>query len=163
MARRRVVILGAAGRDFHNFNVLYRGHPEFEVVAFTAAQIPDIAGRVYPKSLAGTEYPNGIPILPEEELPALIRREHIDDAVLAYSDLSHLDVMHKASIALAAGASFVLPGARETMLVSQKPVVSVCAVRTGSGKSPLTRYVSRELRAGGKRVAALSCGGAQEG
>ncbi len=148
-----MVIMGAAGRDFHNFNVLYRGKSAYEVVAFTAAQIPNIAGRAYPPSLAGPGYPNGIPIVPERDLPDLVRREGIDLVVLSYSDLPHLEVMHKASIALAAGASFVLPGPRETELRSSKPVVSICAVRTGAGKSPLTRYVSRYLRAHGRRVA----------
>ncbi len=148
-----MVIMGAAGRDFHNFNVLYRGKSTYEVVAFTAAQIPNIAGRAYPPSLAGPGYPNGIPIVPERDLPDLVRREGIDLVVLSYSDLPHLEVMHKASIALAAGASFVLPGPRETELRSSKPVVSICAVRTGAGKSPLTRYVSRYLRAHGRRVA----------
>lgn len=148
-----MVIMGAAGRDFHNFNVLYRGKSTYEVVAFTAAQIPNIAGRAYPPSLAGPWYPNGIPIVPERDLPDLVRREGIDLVVLSYSDLPHLEVMHKASIALAAGASFVLPGPRETELRSSKPVVSICAVRTGAGKSPLTRYVSRYLRAHGRRVA----------
>ncbi|HTT15365.1 MAG TPA: GTPase [Thermoplasmata archaeon] len=153
MTRQRVVILGAAGRDFHNFNVLYRGHPEIEVVAFTAAQIPNIAGRTYPPELAGPGYPHGIPIVLERELPDLIAREHVDLAVLAYSDLPHLEVMHKASIAQAAGADFLLPGPRSTWLRSSKPVVAVCAVRTGAGKSPLTRFVSRYLRAHGRRVA----------
>ena len=148
-----MVIMGAAGRDFHNFNVLYRGKSAYEVVAFTAAQIPNIAERAYPPSLAGPGYPNGIPIVPERDLPDLVRREGIDLVVLSYSDLPHLEVMHKASIALAAGASFVLPGPRETELRSSKPVVSVCAVRTGAGKSPLTRYASRYLRAHGRRVA----------
>ena len=155
MSARRIVILGAAGRDFHDFNVLYRGHPDVEVVAFTAAQIPDIAGRAYPASLAGPGYPNGIPIVPEDELPTLLRREKIDEVVLAYSDLPHLEVMHKASIALAGGASFLLPGPNDTMLRSTKPVISICAVRTGAGKSPLTRYVSRYLRAHGRRVAVV--------
>ncbi len=153
MEPRRVVILGAAGRDFHNFNVLYRGHPEFRVVAFTAAQIPNIAGRVYPPSLAGPGYPDGIPIVPEATLADLVRRERVDDVMLAYSDLPHVEVMHKASIALAAGASFLLGGPRETMLRSTRPVISVCAVRTGAGKSPLTRYISRTLRGMGKRIA----------
>ncbi len=147
------MIMGAAGRDFHNFNVLYRGKSAYDVVAFTAAQIPNIAGRAYPPSLAGPGYPNGIPIVPERDLPDLVRREGIDLVVLSYSDLPHLEVMHKASIALAAGASFLLPGPRETELRSSKPVVSICAVRTGAGKSPLTRYVSRYLRAHGRRVA----------
>ncbi len=153
MAPRRVVILGAAGRDFHNFNVLYRGRAEVKVVAFTAAQIPDIAGRRYPPALAGPGYPDGIPIVPEAELPALVVREHVDDVMLAYSDLPDLEVMHKASIALAAGASFLLAGPRDTELVSTKPVVAVGAVRTGAGKSPLTRFVSRYLRSKGRRVA----------
>jgi predicted GTPase len=153
MPTRRVVIMGAAGRDFHNFNVLYRGRKDVHVVAFTAAQIPNIAGRVYPRSLAGPGYPRGIPILPEEQLAELVRRERVDDVVLSYSDLPHLEVMHKASIALAAGAAFVLPGPRETMLRSSRPVVSVCAVRTGAGKSPVSRFVAQYLRRRGKRVA----------
>ena len=153
MQKQRVVILGAAGRDFHNFNVLYRGSKEVEVVAFTAAQIPNIAGRAYPPALAGPEYPSGIPIVPESELADLVRKDAVDQVVLSYSDLPHLEVMHKASIALAAGASFVLPGPRETELRSTKPVLSVCAVRTGAGKSPLTRFVSRYLRARGRRIA----------
>lgn len=150
---RRVVIMGAAGRDFHNFNVLYRGRLDHHVVAFTAAQIPNISGRVYPPSLAGQGYPRGIPIEPESELTELIKRESVDDVVLSYSDLPHVEVMHKASIALAAGATFVLPGPRDTMLRSTKPVVSICAVRTGAGKSPLSRFVSHHLRSKGQRVA----------
>ncbi len=150
--RERVVILGAAGRDFHTFNMVYRGNPRYEVVAFTAAQIPNIAGRSYPASLAGPGYPRGVPIVLEEELFELVRREKIDRVVLAYSDLPHIEVMHKASIALAAGATFELPGPEATTLRSSKPVVSVCAVRTGAGKSPLTRFVSRTLRAAGHRV-----------
>ena len=153
MQPKRVVILGAAGRDFHNFNRIYRGHPEFQVVAFTAAQIPNIAGRAYPPELAGPGYPNGIPIVPESELSELIRRERVDLGVLSYSDLPHVEVMHKASIVQAAGASFELPGPRETMVKSSKPVVSICAVRTGAGKSPLTRFVSRYLRDHGRHVA----------
>jgi predicted GTPase len=152
MTGTRVVILGAAGRDFHTFHMLYRGRPEVKVVAFTAAQIPNIAGRKYPSTLAGSGYPDGIPIVPEEELASLIRREKVDQAVLAYSDLPHVEVMHKASIALAAGASFELPGPAATSLRSTRPVVSVCAVRTGAGKSPLTRFVSRTLRAAGRKV-----------
>ncbi len=152
MPPERVVILGAAGRDFHTFNMLYRGHPDRHVVAFTAAQIPNIAGRRYPAALAGPGYPDGVPIVPEEELTDLVRRERVDRVVLAYSDLPHVEVMHKASIALAAGATFELPGPDATTLKSTRPVVSVCAVRTGSGKSPLTRYVSRTLRAAGRRV-----------
>ncbi|HYA10298.1 MAG TPA: GTPase [Thermoplasmata archaeon] len=152
MPPRKVVILGAAGRDFHNFNVLYRGRQDVRVVAFTAAQIPDIAGRTYPPVLAGPGYPNGIPIVPETEMPALVRRENVDEVMLAYSDLPNTEVMHKGSIALAAGASFTLGGPRETMLRSSRPVVSICAVRTGAGKSPLTRFVSRKLRDAGHRV-----------
>jgi len=153
MRRQRVVIMGAAGRDFHNFNLLYRGNDAFEVVAFTAAQIPNISGRAYPAVLAGPGYPNGIPIVPEAELSDLVRREKVDVVALSYSDLPHLEVMHKASTVLAAGGSFLLPGPRQTELKSTKPVVSVCAVRTGAGKSPLTRYVSRYLRSKGRRVA----------
>jgi predicted GTPase len=153
MTRRRVVIVGAAGRDFHNFNVLYRGNPDFEVVAFTAAQIPNIAGRVYPASLAGPGYPKGIPIVPESELSDLVRKQSVDHVVMSYSDLPHVEVMHKGSIALAAGATFILPGPRETELPSSKPVLSICAVRTGAGKSPLTRFVSQYLRSKGRRVA----------
>lgn len=155
MEPRRVVIVGAAGRDFHNFNLLYRGHPEARVVAFTAAQIPNIAGRRYPPSLAGPGYPDGIPIVPEADLAELVRREKVDLVVLSYSDLPHVEVMHKASIALAAGASFLLAGPRDTELISSRPVVSICAVRTGSGKSPLTRFVSRYFRSKGLRVAVV--------
>ncbi len=152
MEPRKVVILGAAGRDFHNFNVLFRRRPDVRVVAFTAAQIPDIAGRTYPPELAGPAYPTGIPIVAESELTDLVRREAVDAVMLAYSDLPHAEVMHKASIALAAGASFSLAGPKATELRSRRPVVSVCAVRTGAGKSPLTRYVSRQLRAAGRRL-----------
>ena len=150
-----MIILGAAGRDFHNFNRLYRDHEEFEVVAFTAAQIPNISGRRYPPELAGRLYPDGIPIVPERELSQRIRNERIDRVDLAYSDLPYDEVMHKASIALAAGANFVLPGPGATELVSRRPVVSVCAVRTGAGKSPLSRYVAHHLRARGRRVAVV--------
>ncbi|MGD0718325.1 MAG: cyclic 2,3-diphosphoglycerate synthase [Thermoplasmata archaeon] len=155
MNAQRVVIMGAAGRDFHNFNVLYRGHPEIHVVAFTAAQIPNISGRVYPPSLAGPGYPHGIPIVPEKELTDLVRKENVDFVMLAYSDLSEADVMHKASAVLAAGPSFVLAGPRATELPSSKPVVSICAVRTGSGKSPLSRYISKFFRKNGLRVAVV--------
>ncbi len=153
MRPTRVVILGAAGRDFHNFNLLYRGNPAYEVVSFTAAQIPNIAGRLYPTSLAGSQYPEGIPIVAESDLAEIVRTKEVDLVVLSYSDLPHVEVMHKASIALAAGASFLLPGPRATELVSSRPVVSVCAVRTGAGKSPLTRFVSRFLRSRGRKVA----------
>ena len=138
---RRVVILGAAGRDFHNFNVLYRNNPEVEVVAFTATQIPDIAGRRYPAVLAGERYPDGIPIVDESELERLIADERVDEAVFSYSDVSYDHVMHLASRTTAAGASFCLPAAKPTMLTSTKPVIAVTAVRTGVGKSQTTRYL----------------------
>jgi predicted GTPase len=150
---RKVIIMGAGGRDFHNFNVAYRDDPDTEVVAFTAAQIPGIDDRRYPPSLAGPNYPNGIPIWPESKLVELIRGEWVDEVVLAYSDLSHEDVMHKASIALAAGADFKLLGPASTMLSSRKPVVSVCAVRTGSGKSQTSRRVGQILLDEGLKVA----------
>jgi predicted GTPase len=150
---RKVIIMGAGGRDFHNFNVVYRDDPNIEVVAFTAAQIPGIDDRRYPASLAGELYPDGIPIKPEHELCDLIERESVDDVVLAYSDLSHEDVMHKASTALAAGASFRLLGPDATMLQSKKPVVAVCAVRTGSGKSQTSRKVGQILLDAGLKVA----------
>jgi predicted GTPase len=150
---RKTIIMGAGGRDFHNFNVVYRHDPETEVVAFTATQIPGIADRVYPASLAGERYPEGIPIRAESELPELVRAEHVDEVVLSYSDLAHVEVMHKASIALAAGADFTLLGPRRTMLRSTKPVVAVCAVRTGCGKSQTSRKVGRTLLDAGLKVA----------
>ncbi len=152
---RRVLIMGAAGRDFHNFNVVYRDDERYEVVAFTATQIPFIEDRIYPASLAGERYPQGIPIHDEEELTRLIRELRVDDVVFAYSDVSHEHVMHKASEALAAGANFVLLGPNETMLEASVPVVAVCAVRTGSGKSQTTRAVAQTLREAGKRVVAV--------
>lgn len=155
MVTRKVLIMGAAGRDFHNFNVRFRGDPASQVVAFTAAQIPNIAGRRYPPLLAGEGYPEGIPIRPESDLEDIIREEGVDDVVLAYSDLSHEDVMHRASRALAAGASFVLLGPRDTMLESKLPVISVCAVRTGAGKSPVARFVASHFGDRGKRVAIM--------
>jgi predicted GTPase len=155
MDRRRVLIVGAAGRDFHNFNLVYRGRPQYEVVAFTATQIPNIEGRVYPAELAGELYPQGIPIRPEEELEALVREERVDDVIFAYSDVTHEHVMHIGSRALAAGANYGLLSPQETMLASSRPVVAVCAVRTGSGKSQTTRHVAALLRANGKRVAVL--------
>src|SRR5919199_1673594 len=127
MARARVLIAGAAGRDFHNFNVVYRGRPEVDVVAFTATQIPNIDGRVYPAELAGNLYPDGIPILPESALEEVVREHEIDDVVFAYSDVTHEHVMHVGSRALAAGASYRLISPRETMLLSSKPVVAICA------------------------------------
>src|SRR5215208_5647611 len=152
---RKVLIAGAAGRDFHNFNVAFRGRDDVRVVAFTATQIPDIEGRVYPAELAGAGYPEGISIRAEEELADLIRSEEVDDVVFAYSDVTHEHVMHIGSIALAAGADFRLMGPRSTELRSSKPVVAICAVRTGSGKSQTTRHVAAVLRGAGKRVAVL--------
>jgi len=151
----RVVIMGAAGRDFHNFNLVYRDDPSTRVVAFTAAQIPQIADRRYPPSLAGRFYPDGIPILDEAELAELCRRERIAQVVFAYSDVSHAQVMHRASIALAAGADFVLLGPNRTMLRAKVPVIATCAVRTGCGKSQVTRWLSQRLRQQGLRVAVL--------
>jgi len=147
--------MGAAGRDFHNFNVFFRDNPDYEVVAFTATQIPDIAGRTYPVELAGPRYPKGIPIYAENDLVKLIREKKVDQVVFAYSDVPHEYVMHKASIVLAAGADFRLMGLKATQIKSSKPVVSVCAVRTGSGKSQTTRRVSMVLRKMGYKVAAI--------
>jgi predicted GTPase len=155
MERTRILIAGAAGRDFHNFNVVYRGREEYEVVAFTATQIPDIAGRVYPPLLAGGLYPEGIPIHPESDLADLIREHEVDEVVFAYSDVTHEHVMHVGSLALAAGAAFKLLSPHDTALVSSKPSVAICAVRTGSGKSQTTRRVAQLLREDGKRVAVL--------
>jgi predicted GTPase len=143
---RNVLIMGAAGRDFHNFNVAYRDDPDVRVVAFTATQIPGIEGRRYPPELAGPSYPEGIPIHPEEDLQRLLRELEVDDVIFAYSDVSHETVMHRASLVLAAGPSFELLGPDATMLESTKPVVAVCAVRTGAGKSQTTRAVVRALK-----------------
>ena len=151
----RTIIMGAAGRDFHNFNVFFRDNPDYEVVAFTATQIPAIAGRVYPPELAGARYPNGIPIYAEEELVDLIRKLDVEQVIFAYSDVPHEYVMHKASLVLAAGADFRLMGPQTTQVRSHKPVVSVCAVRTGSGKSQTTRRVTRILRSMGRRLAVV--------
>ncbi|MDQ2960509.1 MAG: cyclic 2,3-diphosphoglycerate synthase [Candidatus Dormibacteraeota bacterium] len=153
MTPKRVIIMGAGGRDFHNFNVVYRDDPQTEVVAFTATQIPGIDDRMYPASLAGPQYPDGIPIRSEQQLSSLIAEHHVDEVVFAYSDVAHLDVMHKASIVLAAGVNFTLLGPQATMLPSRRPVVSVCAVRTGSGKSQTSRRVGRILHDAGLRVA----------
>jgi predicted GTPase len=152
---RRVLIMGAAGRDFHNFNVAYRGDRRIEVVAFTATQIPFIDDRTYPASLAGERYPNGIAIHDESELTRLIKEHQVDDVIFSYSDVSHASVMHKASQVLAAGANFVLLGPGETMLEATVPVVAVCAVRTGSGKSQTTRAIAETLKDAGKRVVAV--------
>jgi len=151
----RIVIMGAAGRDFHNFNTVYRDDTHSHVVAFTATQIPEIAGRRYPKSLAGKLYPDGIPIVDESELQNLCQKEHIDQVVFAYSDISHELVMHKASIALAAGADFVMLGPERTMLKAKVPVIAVCAVRTGCGKSQTTRWLSSQLKQHGLKVAVI--------
>ena len=150
---KRLVILGAGGRDFHDFNVVFRDDPDAEVVAFTAAQIPGIDGRIYPPSLAGERYPQGIPILDESDLDHILRSQAVDEVVLAYSDLSHNQVMHLASRVLAAGSHFRLLSPRSTTLSSSKPVVAICAVRTGAGKSPISRYVAGLLRQAGLRVA----------
>ncbi len=151
----KTLIMGAAGRDFHNFNVFYRDNKDYEVVAFTATQIPNIEGRKYPAELAGSLYPAGIPIFPESDLVELIKKFNVQQVVFAYSDVPHEVVMHKASTVLAAGADFRLMGIETTQVKSVKPVVSVCAVRTGSGKSQTTRRVSEILRAMGYRVAAI--------
>lgn len=155
MARTRVLIMGAAGRDFHNFNTVFRDNPVFEVIAFTATQIPNIEGRLYPAELAGRLYPEGIRIYPEGELLDLIRDRHIDEVVFSYSDVPHSYVMHQASKVLAAGANFRLLGLHATQLPSSRPVVSIGAVRTGSGKSQTTRRVADILRELGYTVAAV--------
>ncbi len=143
---KKVLILGAAGRDFHNFNVVFRDNPEFHVVAFTAAQIPDIDGRRYPAELAGDLYPNGIPILDENKMEEIIRDQQVDVVVFSYSDITHAAVMHLASRTVAAGADFWLLGVARTQLLAKVPVISVCAVRTGCGKSPVSRRIASELR-----------------
>lgn len=155
MASIRTIIMGAAGRDFHNFNVFFRDNKDYEVVAFTATQIPNIEGRKYPAELAGSLYPAGIPIYPESDLVRLIKELKADEVVFAYSDVPHEVVMHKASTVLAAGADFKLMGLHSTQVKSTKPVVSICAVRTGAGKSQTTRRVSMILRNMGFRVAAI--------
>ena len=154
-AKRKLIILGAAGRDFHDFNTYWRDNPDVEVVAFTATQIPDIHGRTYPAILAGPKYPKGIPIYAEEELPELIRRHGVDLCTIAYSDLPHEVVMHKAALVNAAGADFIILGHKHTMLKSRLPVIAVCAVRTGAGKSQTSRAVVRVLKKLGKKVAAV--------
>jgi predicted GTPase len=155
MPKTRVLIMGAAGRDFHNFNMVFRDNEAYEVVAFTANQIPDIAGRLYPPELAGKLYPKGIPIFPEKDLDDLIRHYEVDEVVFAYSDISHEYVMHKASQVLATGADYRLIGPKASMLTSSKPVVAIGAVRTGSGKSQTTRAVSLALRKLGYRIAVV--------
>ncbi len=153
--KKKVIIMGAAGRDFHNFNVFFRDNENYEVIAFTATQIPDIEGRKYPAELAGKLYPNGIPIYAEEELEDLIKKHKVDFVVFAYSDISHEYVMNRASRAMAAGASFMLLGPEHTMVKSNKLVISVCAVRTGSGKSQTTRKVAEILKKLGKKTVVI--------
>ncbi len=153
--KKKIIIMGAAGRDFHNFNMRYRNNDEYEVVAFTATQIPDIEGRTYPAELAGKLYPNGIPIHPEEKLTQLIKELKVDAVVFAYSDVPHEYVMHKSAEVNAAGADFLLLGVESTALKSKVPVVSICAVRTGCGKSQTTRRVSEILKSFGKKVVAI--------
>ncbi|MFW6040679.1 MAG: cyclic 2,3-diphosphoglycerate synthase [Thermoplasmatota archaeon] len=153
--KRKVVIMGAAGRDFHNFNMVFKDNEKYDVVAFTATQIPDIEGRRYPPSLAGDLYPEGIPIVPEVDLVDLIKEEGIDEVVFSYSDVSHEYVMHKASTVNAAGADFVLLGTEKTMMRSKVPMISVCATRTGSGKSQTTRKICELLAEKGKDVVSI--------
>ncbi|HUT98514.1 MAG TPA: cyclic 2,3-diphosphoglycerate synthase [bacterium] len=155
MDRKKVIIMGAAGRDFHNFNTFFRKNPAYEVVAFTAAQIPDIEGRRYPPELSGELYPDGIPIHEEQALPRLIKDLGVDFVVFAYSDVSHSYVMHRAGLVNAAGASFLLLGGPAVTLESSKPVIAVCAVRTGCGKSQTSRRIIDLLQAAGKRVVAV--------
>jgi predicted GTPase len=149
---KKVIIMGAAGRDFHNFNLLFKDNPDYRVIAFTAAQIPLEPYRIYPSELAGPLYPEGIPVYPEEELAGLIREHRADLVVFSYSDVSHVEVMHKASLVTAAGADFLLPAAGRTMLKAARPVIAVCAVRTGCGKSPTTRKICEILRGWGKKT-----------
>ncbi len=152
---KKVVILGAAGRDFHNFNVLFRDNPEYKVVAFTATQIPNIEGRLYPPELSGKYYPEGIPILKEEDLPKIIAKNDVDEVIFSYSDVSHNWVMNLASISIANGASFKLLSANSTMIKSKKPVIAITAVRTGAGKSQTSRFISNLLREMGKKVVVI--------
>lgn len=153
--KRKVIIMGAAGRDFHNFNVFFRDNKDYEVVCFTSEQIPNISGRVYPKELSGRLYPKGIPIHQEEDLPNLIRKHGVDIVVLAYSDISYENVMHKASLVNSLGPDFVLMGSGTTTIKSKKPLISVCAVRTGCGKSQTSRKISIILREMGYRVVVI--------
>ncbi|MCL5054741.1 MAG: cyclic 2,3-diphosphoglycerate synthase [Firmicutes bacterium] len=155
MERKKVIIMGAAGRDFHNFNVYFRNNPSYEVVGFTATQIPNIEGRVYPPLLSGPQYPKGISIYPESELSKLIKEKAIEEVVFAYSDVPHLDVMHKASLVLSCGADFKLMGPDHTMLKAEVPVVSIGAVRTGAGKSQTTRKIAKVLKKLGVKVVVI--------
>ncbi|MCK4225994.1 GTPase [candidate division WOR-3 bacterium] len=155
MEQRKVIIMGAAGRDFHNFNTFFRDNEKYKVFGFTATQIPDIADRKYPKGLAGKSYPEGIPIYQEEELPHLIEEKSIDLVVFSYSDVTHQYVMDRASMVNAAGADFMLLGTKSTQIKSMKPLISICAVRTGSGKSQTTRYVAGVLKGMGKNISII--------
>src|SRR5690554_3529695 len=155
MSKKNVIIIGAAGRDFHNFNTYYRGNEDYNVVAFTAAQIPDIDDRKYPAELAGSLYPEGIPIYAEEKLVELIKELKVDECVFAYSDVHYDDVMAKSAIVNAAGADFKLMGPNYTMIESKKPVISVCAVRTGCGKSQTSRKIIELLMDQGLKVVAV--------
>ncbi len=155
MKRTRVIIMGAAGRDFHNFNTVYRDNEQFEIVAFTATQIPNIEGRKYPAELAGKLYPNGIDIYPEEQLPELIKKFQVDEVVFAYSDVPYDYVMERSAMVNAAGADFKVMGPQHTMLTSNKPVIAVCAVRTGCGKSQTTRKIAQMLKESGNKVAVI--------
>jgi len=155
MAKKRVLILGAAGRDFHNFNTYFRDNEDYEVVGFTATQIPDIEGRKYPPELAGKLYPHGIPIYAEDDMEKIIDEQNVDIVVFSYSDVSHEYVMHRASRAIAKGADFWLLGTDNTMIKSEKPVISICAARTGSGKSQTTRKVAEILKALGKKTVVI--------
>ncbi|MFQ5480686.1 MAG: cyclic 2,3-diphosphoglycerate synthase [Thermodesulfobacteriota bacterium] len=153
--KKKIIIMGAAGRDFHNFNTLFRDDPEKEVIAFTATQIPFIEKRSYPTELAGPLYPEGIPIYLEERLPELIKKHSIDEAVFSYSDISYKELGQKAALVNSLGADFVLPGTKKTMLPSTRPLISICAVRTGCGKSALTRYTARIIKEAGLRAVAI--------
>ena len=155
MTKIKTLIMGAAGRDFHNFNTFYRNNDQYDVAAFTATQIPNIEGRVYPAELAGDLYPNGIPIYDESELLNLISEHNIEEVVFSYSDLSHVDVMHKGAIVNAAGADFKMMGMARTAVKSTKPVIGICAIRTGCGKSQTTRRVAEILKGAGKKVAVI--------
>ncbi|MEE9573048.1 MAG: GTPase, partial [Candidatus Neomarinimicrobiota bacterium] len=155
MSKIKIIIMGAAGRDFHNFNIIYRDNDKYEVVAFTATQIPDIDDRKYPTALAGRLYPNGIPIHDESDLQQLIEDNNIEEVVFSYSDILHEDVMHKASKVIAWGAHFKMLGGEQTMIKSTKPVIAIGAVRTGCGKSQTTRRVAQILKDAGHKVAAI--------
>lgn len=155
MNKKRVIILGAAGRDFHDFNTFFRNNPHYKVICFTAAQIPNISNRKYPKQLSGRKYPNGIPIYPEKDLAKLIKKYKIDQVIFSYSDVTHNHVMHLASIALANGAEFKLLSPKQTMLKSKKPVIAVTATRTGAGKSQTSRKIVELLKEKGKKVATI--------